>query len=276
MSTPHQPTRALWLLALLTAGAAGRSDAAPLPVPRLTPVEAILGEIITPPLSIVAFGPAKPPPLRFTADVLARYRTAPDPRSKLRRAVLEAHLALWAAAPVPTPPALRWQVRKVRAGWRMDVKALPTTYRVPARGAETHFNGLLLQQNKALARIVSKLEEALEELEAAGGERKGQPQRWRASYDLLLGRLLAQLALLSEQQSALGMLRRDPRLNPAQHTGWQLRATARLHDAESRKLARRAARFFGRVIHEHPGTPWEALARQHRSTPLGLEWEPVR
>jgi hypothetical protein len=278
MSTPpsrRNPAPALWLLALLAAAGlpAGRPGAAPLP--RGT--EGILGEIATPPVSIFAADLKRPAGLpAFATDVLDKYRAAPDARSRLRRAVRQAQLALWAAAPTPAPAALRAEVRKVRAAWKIDVGTLPTTYRAPAPGAAALFSRRLFQENRALARIVGRLEDTLEELQAVGGERARQPKRWQANYDLLLGRLLAQLALLSEHQSALGMLRRDPPpLNPARHGGWGLRPDPALHDAEGRKFARQAARLFAQVMREHPGTPWEVLARQHASRPLGLSWEPV-
>ena len=39
-------------------------------------------------------------------------------------------------------------------------------------------------------------------------------------------------------------------------------------------LAAESQKLFAKVIHDHPGTPWEVLAKRERLTALGLEWQP--
>jgi hypothetical protein len=40
-------------------------------------------------------------------------------------------------------------------------------------------------------------------------------------------------------------------------------------------LASDARKLMTKLIQEHPGTPWEVLAKRERSTALGLVWQPT-
>jgi hypothetical protein len=36
-----------------------------------------------------------------------------------------------------------------------------------------------------------------------------------------------------------------------------------------------ARKLFAKIIREHPGTPWEVLAKRDRLTAIGLAWQPA-
>jgi hypothetical protein len=40
-------------------------------------------------------------------------------------------------------------------------------------------------------------------------------------------------------------------------------------------LASDARKLMAKLIQEHPGTPWEVLAKRERFTALGLAWQPT-
>jgi hypothetical protein len=75
----------------------------------------------------------------------------------------------------------------------------------------------------------------------------------------------------------LGKIRKDelPELRPTVHTGWRLASCERIQSGkEIKDMAAQAKKLFVKVIQEHPGTPWEVLAKRGRLTALGLEWQP--
>ncbi len=72
-------------------------------------------------------------------------------------------------------------------------------------------------------------------------------------------------------------IRKDelPELRPKVHTGWRLASCEKMQSGKDVKdLAAESKKRFEKVIREHPGTPWEMLAKREQLTALGLEWQP--
>ena len=112
----------------------------------------------------------------------------------------------------------------------------------------------------------------------AGERKKKAPKRWQVNYDFIMARLRNQLVYIYEYQSALGQMRKEfPKRDPAIHGGWRLASTDRPKgDATGRKLARDAQKLLDKIAKDHPGTPWEVLAKREKMTALGLEWKPEK
>jgi hypothetical protein len=75
----------------------------------------------------------------------------------------------------------------------------------------------------------------------------------------------------------LGKIRKDelPELRPGVQTGWRLAACEKMQSGKDvRDMAAEAKQLFAKLIKEHPGTPWEILAKREKQTTLGLEWQP--
>lgn len=148
--------------------------------------------------------------------------------------------------------------------------------------APTDANGLrkaLVQEQQEIARRMGQLGDLIEELKKVGTVRGTEAsRRWQAHYDYLLARAELQRAALYEYQFVLAEMRREaPPRDPKAHDGWRLlRQEEQRSDLEGRKHTREAHRLLERIIQEHPGTPWAALARRDRDTPLGLQWQPAR
>lgn len=236
-------------------------------------VRGIIQEIDLPPIRKAA--DANDAPVRveallpFSAEALKRYR--PDYRS-LRH--IEQDSAKY---------ALRVQVLKT-------VRLLRATFNPqgPQGLLTDYFQGdsnerikaIILREQRKPARVLAELNERLEELRKAGEQRdKETSPRWQAHYDYILAQLLARTAYLSEYDLMLGKIRKDelPELQPRLHTGWRLASREKMQSGKDvKEMAAEARKLFAKVIQEHPGTPWEVLAKREGLTALGLEWQPSR
>jgi hypothetical protein len=217
-------------------------------------VRSILKEIDVPPLKMtrddqLLRADSMPP---FAAKALEPYK-ADEEMTPFREAVIKAR------------DALNQQLRgkRLREEWTM-------------MGNETlHKQAVKDYQEKEVARTMRELDEALEDLRAAGkdGRAKEKSKRWQANYDYILARLAAQQAYLFEYNSLLGQMRKDlPEKGPR---GWRLASQEKLQgDASGKKLAKEATALWQKLAKDHPGTPWEIVSRRDRLTALGLEWQP--
>jgi hypothetical protein len=155
---------------------------------------------------------------------------------------------------------------------------------------------------KRLMEIADTLERGVQELNAVQTRRERErSSRWLAHYDLLAGRLLANRI----RCTSYGQLLEEMYLRPREpgdgiHNAWEIagdEATAltrlaagaaesgatrqpegttnfaersELSQPEEQGEAARA--LLQRVIDEHPGTPWAAIARQEMEFPLAFQW----
>ena len=156
----------------------------------------------------------------FPPDKLAAYAPGGD-MTDLRKAVLNAREVIWALNTAAPPPALRDGVEKIRKDINANLSILKDGYRKPAD--ENTFKDMVERDERKVADMMQKCEDALNELKAAGEKRDLETKRWQANYDFTLARLEAQYAYLFEYDSMLGQLRKQmpTDLAPGQN-GWQL------------------------------------------------------
>jgi len=114
-------------------------------------------------------------------------------------------------------------------------------------------------------------------LEAGSKERDNIVEpRWRAAFDLAMGRAMA----LKVRAYGYGQMLAEMRTNlrafedPSSNF-WYLRPSTDLKNATPsvRKMAKEAESYLTRVMDEHPGTPWADLAKAELSQPMGWGWE---
>lgn len=157
-------------------------------------------------------------------------------------------------------------------------KRLRDEFRAPAN--ENRFRDEIKDyQTREVATVLGELSDALDDLKAAGKERdKEMSKRWQANYDFVLARLEAHMAYLYEYTSMLGAMRRElPPLDAKMHGGWRLAPQAAMQgDSAGKRLAADARKVLEKLAKEHPGTPWEVLAKRERFTALGLDWQPIK
>jgi hypothetical protein len=131
----------------------------------------------------------------------------------------------------------------------------------------------------AMAKVEYYVKPMLKEVMAFEKERdKEQSRRWRAEYDLLLGRLLAAEVRTHTYNAMCAQMKKKPKeFQKPQSNAWSLRPDSNVPsdtDAGPRltDLADKARSVLNRVIDENPGTPWAEFARRELQTDLGFKW----
>jgi hypothetical protein len=259
------------------------AEAPALPVVNagdLTLVKEIMKDISLPPLKggegsgqDVPFALLPP----FAPGVLKKYQGGDlPPDAKLRQAVHEARVALWAVSPSKPPPEIDADVKAFRTKLKVDLSIMQDKrYGRPGGGeAETAFKNKVVEDLRAMAPVIARLDFVLEQLKEAGEEKDKAPPRWQANYLFILARFQAQLAYLEEYQGLLGRMRLElPPHDPNIHSGWRMASKEKASDQSGKKLERAARKIYAELAKEHPGTPWEVLAKREKLTTLGLEWQ---
>lgn len=159
---------------------------------------------------------------------------------------------------------------------RASKRRLPIpTLRFPA-----NTDNVLRQAITAAQKPVSELDYGLNELQVMleqgmKDRKKVTEPRWRANYDLALGRVLAMRVRTFGYNSVLAEMKSNPKsFENKVNNSWRLEPAKDVRSSPSvRKLAKRANELLNGVIDEHPGTPWAYLAAKELNTPLGWTWK---
>ena len=152
---------------------------------------------------------------------------------------------------------------------------------------ETEFRGYndnvlredLSEAQKPVAVIAYKLDQLQRILDAgAKGRDKMTNDRWRASYDLSMGRILAMRVRLEGYKRMCGAMSVSPKsFEGPKNNMWRLAPSKEIETGpQIRKAADQAREFLKRVIDEHPGTPWAFMAEKELGTDLGWTWKEER
>lgn len=135
------------------------------------------------------------------------------------------------------------------------------------------------EQQEGPAAMFLELEDLVKSLEKLKPLRDAETsRRWQAHYDYVLAMSKARFAYVNEYNFLLGKIRKDelPAIDPKLHKGWRLASVEKMSSPRDVKdQADDARKLFNKLIKEHPGTPWEVLARRDRLTALGLAWQPA-
>lgn len=151
---------------------------------------------------------------------------------------------------------------------------------IPTLRFAANTDNVLRQGITAAQKPVSELDYGLAELETMlklglKDRKKIAEPRWRANYDLALGRVLAMRVRAYGYNTVLADMKSNPK--PFQTKGnnsWMLVPAKDVRSSPSvRKLAKEATALLNGIIDEHPGTPWAHLAAKELSKPLGWEWK---
>lgn len=134
----------------------------------------------------------------------------------------------------------------------------------------------LTEAQKPIADLDASLDNLLRRLEQGEKDRaKVQEARWRASYDLAIGRTLALRVRAFGYNSMLAEMKASPRkFENSDNNMWRLIPSTSINSgAAVKKLAARANEYLSQVIDEHPGTPWAVMAEREKSVPMGWDWK---
>lgn len=150
---------------------------------------------------------------------------------------------------------------------------------VPQLSFQANNDNILREQiteaQKPLAVLDYFLARVHEALEAGEKHRdKLDTDRWRAQYDLAMGRVLAMRVRAFGYNAVLAEMKSNPRrFEKAGSNQWNLDPSDKIEGgANIRKMHDKALVYLNRVIDEHPDTPWAFLAKMELSDPLGWQW----
>ncbi|QDV53350.1 vWA domain-containing protein [Gimesia fumaroli] len=168
---------------------------------------------------------------------------------------------------------------KTAAATQFSKRTLPTpTLEFPA-----NTDNVLRQAITAAQKPVSELDYGLEELQtmlAMGiqDRKKIAEPRWRANYDLALGRVLATRVRAHGYNTVLAEMKSNPKsFKTKGNNAWRLVPSKDVRSSPSvRKMSKQATELLNGIIDEHPGTPWSFLAAMELNQPLGWEWKEMK
>jgi hypothetical protein len=196
---------------------------------------------------------------RFDSAILRN--DAPDYRPKkdyeMERARNVAKAALYQAAVVGPP------------------EKMPTPQLVFRADNDNTLRQQITEAQKPLAELDYRLNEMHTLLEAGERDRSRlDTPRWKASFDLAMGRVLAMRARALGYNLMLAEMKLSPRpFQDATNNTWRIEpASEEKSPSRIQRFAKRARDYLQGVIEDHRGTQWEALAKEELESPMGWDW----
>ena len=199
----------------------------------------------------------------FDAAIMRNY--APDYRPK---AIVEAQFRKNRAMQMVVQAAMLSQ----QPDWK---KAIPMPRRVFPAENDTMLRQAITEAQKPVAVVDDSLMELALILEQGERNRdKLDTPRWRAVYDLAVGRISALRARAYGYNAVLAEMKVSPKPFEKKNSNqWLLKPSEEIAGGQSVKTLAKAAReHLSRVVDEHPGTPWAELAAIELATPMGWQW----
>ncbi|MCO8120655.1 VWA domain-containing protein [Stieleria sp. TO1_6] len=97
--------------------------------------------------------------------------------------------------------------------------------------------------------------------------------RWRAGYDLAMGRVLAQKVRTETYNAMLAKAKLGMAFEKEKNNTWILEPSDEVTVGSKWKREAETARMLlEAVVQEHPGTPWQLLAEKELEVPIGWKW----
>jgi hypothetical protein len=150
---------------------------------------------------------------------------------------------------------------------------------IPVTSFQANNDNILREQITEAQKPLAVLDYFLERVHVAleAGEKhrdKLDSDRWRANYDLAMGRVLAMRVRAFGYNAVLAEMKASPkRFEKAESNQWNLRPSEQISAGSNvKRMHDKALEYLNRVIDEHPGTPWEFMAKIELREPLGWEW----
>ena len=98
--------------------------------------------------------------------------------------------------------------------------------------------------------------------------------RWRAGFDLAMGRVLAQKVRTETYNAMLAKAKRGMNFKEKKNNTWVLEPSNEITvGSKWVNEAKTARELLDGVVKEHAGTPWALLASQELSVPIGWKWK---
>ncbi|MFK7819273.1 MAG: vWA domain-containing protein, partial [Planctomycetaceae bacterium] len=162
-----------------------------------------------------------------------------------------------------------------KAAQMTQVDAIPQPQRVFLATSDTVLRQQITEAQKPLADLVYKLQKLQSTISSGEKDRsKLDTPRWRASYDLAMGRILAMMVRAHGYNSVLADMKSSPKSFEKDGSNqWRLKPSDEILGGPTvRKLHKQAMKYLTRVVDEHAGTPWALIAEVELSEPMGWGW----
>jgi len=156
---------------------------------------------------------------------------------------------------------------------QQKLPGMPSMYFPAADGPE--FKEVMSLNQAVAERTAYTVDEALGPINAVVKLRDREAsRRWQAHYDLIRGRLLAMKVRCHEYNWACARMKKDPpKFSNTKANAWRLVPDQTIQYSDKAAAAGREAQtLLGRVVNEHPATPWALLAQRELENPFGFKW----
>ena len=139
---------------------------------------------------------------------------------------------------------------------------------------EAAFSTALSEAQQESARLEPKINQLYEVLRGGESDReKEETPRWKAGYDLAMGRVLAVKVRTESYNAMLAAAKRGLKAKDPKNNTWTLKPADEISvGSQLAKLGERAKMYLNRVLKDHPGTPWALLAEKELKDPVGWVW----
>ncbi|MBX3440960.1 MAG: VWA domain-containing protein [Planctomyces sp.] len=137
----------------------------------------------------------------------------------------------------------------------------------------------LTEAQRPVATVFYRIDELYKVLKEGEKSRPNlKESRWRAAFDLALGRLLAMHTRYDGYNRMLADMKVSPAtFSDAKNNHWRIAPSKDIDIAKVGPLVKQRAdqarMYLSRVIDEHPGTPWAMLAQRELQHELGWQWQ---
>jgi len=134
----------------------------------------------------------------------------------------------------------------------------------------------ITESQKPAAEMIYKIDRLVEVLTQGEKDReKVSEPRWRAAYDLAIGRAKAMKVRAFGYNAMLAEMKATPKsFQKKDSNQWKIEPSKTINAGQPvKKLEKEASMYLKRVIDEHAGTPWAMIAERELSTPMGWEWK---
>ncbi|MCG8586244.1 MAG: VWA domain-containing protein, partial [Pirellulales bacterium] len=168
-------------------------------------------------------------------------------------------------------PARMALVRAAQQSW---LAPLETPRFVFPRRSEAQLSQNLFEAQKGAAKLAAQVDRVYRVLEPAeeAGKELINP-RWKAGFNLAMGRILAIKVRTEGYNGMLAKAKRGMKFNRKSDT-WVLKPSDEYSTGSAlAKNAAKAKEYLTKVVEDHPGTPWALLAKRELGTPLGWSWD---
>lgn len=162
----------------------------------------------------------------------------------------------------------------VQAGYESRVRPMAPPLLRFEKLNEAVFANTVSQAQRSAAALEPKIMRLYEILKTGERDRDREiTLRWKAGYDLAMGRTLAVMIRAASYNAMLAQIKTGLKFQNPKNNTWLLRPDNAISTgSQAQKLAEKARSYLERVVEEHPDTPWALLAQRELKQPIGWKW----